>query len=185
MEGTMYIDAPAFNIIRSSGKPGEIKVRVLSPGLASAEVVVNAAGAPRDPSTAIVESRLPEGRRRPVAREGGAVTRGETAPAEMKSVSEDLAWKGVTLEEYARQIDQFLRQRNAGLDFDGPEYRAVVRTLNPWVNRRVIRSAGETVDGVRQKTTETIRYEVAEGRPILVPGMKYLGAHAAKGRSRE
>ena len=62
---------------------------------------------------------------------------------------------------------------------------AVVCTLNPWVNRRVIRSGGETVDGVRQKTTETIRYEVAEGRPILVPGMKYLGAHAAKGWSRE
>jgi hypothetical protein len=30
------------------------------------------------------------------------------------------------------------------------------------------------VDGVRQKTTETISYEVATGRPILVPSMEYL-----------
>jgi hypothetical protein len=90
MEGTMYIDAPTFNIIRSTGRPGEVKVRVLSAGIASAEVVVTATAASRDTSTAIVEPPLPEGRRRPVSREGVATQAGEPAAAEMKGVSEDL-----------------------------------------------------------------------------------------------
>ena len=46
----MYIDAPVFNIIRSAGKPGAIEVRVLSPGLASAEVCITATAAPADTS---------------------------------------------------------------------------------------------------------------------------------------
>ena len=61
----------------------------------------------------------------------------------------------------------------------------VVSTLNPWVSRRVIRGGGENVDGVRRKATESVRYEVAEGRPLLVPDMSYLEAHATKGRSRK
>ncbi len=85
MEGTMYIDAPTFNIIRSTGKPGEIKVGVLSPGLASAEVVIAAAAAPRDISTAIVEPPLPEGQRRPVAREDNVTKPPEPASAKKKT----------------------------------------------------------------------------------------------------
>jgi beta-galactosidase len=85
MQGTMYIDAPTFNIIRSSGRSGEVKVSVLSPGLAAAEAVITATAAPRDTSTAIVEPLLPEGRRRPVAREGGVAKSGEPAIAEVKA----------------------------------------------------------------------------------------------------
>jgi beta-galactosidase len=296
MAGTRYIDAPTFNLIRSTGRPGEIKVRVLSPGLASAEAVLNATAAPADTSTAIVEPPLPQGRRQPVARESGAPRLGPPAPEEMKGVPEDLVLKGANLEDYTRQVDQLLRQADPGLDLHGPEYEAAVsvlarllqnnggnlvrddfnftagfynecrritrgiallpapdpyrqalrqfysrtmieegqakdydaetrwlhslpegklivpgdepnlvtlvsRTLpefgnvgparrsalldvvcavNPWIERRVIRTGGESVDGVRQKTTEVVRYEVPQGTPVLVPNMEYLQAQAGK-----
>lgn len=294
MEGTMYIDAPTFNIIRSTGRPGEIKVRVLSPGLASAEVTIAATAAPANAATTIVEPPLPPGKRRPVARETSTNKLRRPAPEEMKGMSQDLMLKGTSLVDYTRQIDQFLRQANPDLDFEGPEYQAVVsafagllqnnggslvrddfnftvgfynecrritrgigrldvpgpyrqalrqfysRTMieqgqardfetetrwlaslpngglvmpgpdpnlvalvggalpefakvdaarrpalldvvcsvNPWIERRVIRTGGESVDGVRQKTTEAVRYEVPRGTPVLVPDMEYLQTHA-------
>jgi beta-galactosidase len=296
MEGTMCIDAPTFNIIRSTGKPGQIKVRVLSPGLASAEVAITAAVMPVDASTAIVEPPLPRSSRQPVARESGAAKPHQPAPEEMKGVSEDLVLKGRSVEDYARQIDQLLHEASPGLDFNGPEYQAVVGVfarllqnnggslvrddfnftvgfynecrritrriaplnvpgpykqalrqfyshrmieqgqasdldaetrwldslpdgrlivpgdepnltamvssalpefekvsdarrlalldvvcaINPWIERRVIRRGGESVDGVRQKTTEVVSYEMPKGTPTLVPDMEYLQLHAIK-----
>jgi hypothetical protein len=315
MEGTMYIDAPAFNIIRSAGKPGAIKVRVLSPGLASAEVVISATKAPKSAGTAIVEPPLPETKRQPVAREGGVAKRSTAAMEEMKGVSEDIQLAATSREDYARQIERFLREKNPGLDFSGPEFRAVVAafaslldnnhgslardgfnfiagffndcrqitrpiaalnlpalfkqslreyyarviirqgeakdadaemrwlaslpdgkvvvaggpssparetgvlctdradleamvtlavaefrkvdkdrkaallnlvaTLNPRVARQAVRTGGEKVDGVRQKTIEMFTYAVAPGQPVLVPDLKFLDNATRKARTKE
>ena len=312
MEGTMYIDCPIFNIIRSTGKPGEIRVRVLSPGLVSTDVRILATAVPEDTSTVIVEPTLPETDRRPVAREGAVVRSYQTAMQEMNDVSEDLLLSATDRADYARQIDVFLREKNPALDFAGPEYQAVVSTfatllqnnhgslvrddfnfavgfyndcrritrqiatldlpplfkrtlrahyarvmieqgeakdydhemrwlaslptgklvvagaaddtarepgvlytdqsdlaamvalawpefnrldadrraavldiicaLNPSVDRKVARTGGEKVNGVRQKTVETVSYEVTRGLPVLVPGVRYL---EAPGRGRK
>lgn len=125
-EGTMYIDAPAFNIIRSSGGAGEIAVRVSSPGLASAQTVVTAIAAPENTLTAIVQPPLPPGNRRAVTREKDSGGQNEVAVQEMQGESGDLTFKADSLEAYSRQIDNFLRQKNPKLNFDNPEYRAVV-----------------------------------------------------------
>lgn len=310
MEGTMYIDALASSIIRSTGKPGEIRVRVFSPGLASAEVRVTATAVSADESAAVVEPRLPETKRRSVAKESDLIRHNRTVVQEMRDVAEDLLLNGTSLEEYAHQIDTFLRKRNPTLGFAGPEYQAVVSTfavllqnsrghlvrddfnftvgfyndcrqitreiaalgvpqlfervlrahyaqviieqgeardseaetrwlaslpmgklvasgvpdggvrepdvlytdkanlaamvavavpefkdldagrkaaildvicaLNPFVDRKIVRTGGEKVNGVRQKTVETISYEVVRGRPILVPSMKNLKAAASR-----
>lgn len=303
-EGTMYIDCPTFNIVRSTGKPGEIKLRVLSPGLASTEIRILATTVPEDASTAIVEPSLPGTDRQPVARESHDVKRDHVAAQEMNEVSQDLLLSAVSLEDYARKINEFLREKNPTLDFAAPEYQAVVLAfaallqnnrgslvrddfnftvgfyndcrqitreigtlevpplfkralrahyarvmieqgeakdydaearwlaslpmgklvvcgmpddtarepnvlytdrpdltaivtlalpafnrlnsdrraamldivcaLNPSVERRVVRTGGEKVNGVRQKTVETVSYEVARNQPVLVPSMKYL-----------
>ncbi|MBP8303055.1 MAG: DUF4982 domain-containing protein [Phycisphaerae bacterium] len=307
MEGTMYVDAPTFNIIRSSGKPGDITVCIRSPGLASAEVRLTATAAPKSTLMAIAEPPLPETKRQFVTREGDTVRRRVPVVQEMNGVSEDVQLRASTLEGYTRQVDQLLREKNPRLDFTSPEYHAIVAvladllrnndgrlvrddlnftvgfynrcrhitrqlatiqvpdlyrqalrefysrtligqgeardvdveirwlaalpdgqvvvagtpaaaavagaktieqpdlaamvtlvlpglarvdasrktalldvvcTLNPWVVRKAVRTGGEKVDGVRQKTTETIRYEVTEGQPILVPSMEYLKSHA-------
>ena len=40
--GTLYIDMPVSNVVRPTGEPGEIRIRVSADGLASAETVVRA-----------------------------------------------------------------------------------------------------------------------------------------------
>lgn len=314
-EGTMYIDAPAFNIIRSTGKPGRTTVRVRSPGLASGEAVLMAKGAASPPGLAIVEPPLAEGRRQPVAREGGAIETGQTSPQEMKTIDEDLALAGGSLEEYGRQVDRLLREKSPGLDTNSPEYRAVVAVfarlaqnsqgrlvrddfnftvgfyndcrhivrqlddlnlpppfkrslreyyarviieqgeakdyaaearwlaslpggqvvvagaaagaareagvlyaegadldtmvalalpeftavpesrkaalrdalcaLNPNIKRKVVKSGGRKVDGIRQKTTQTLSYDIKPGQPILVPSLSQLEKLGRKEQPKE
>ena len=313
-EGTMYIDAPAFNIVRSTGKPGEIRIRVRSPGLAPAEVILTANAPPAREGLAIIEPPLPESKRQPVAREGGANEATEASAMEMKPVSQDLLLKGSSQAEYSRQIDRFLRDHNPALDYGSPEYRSVLSVfarllnnnqgslvrddynftvgfyndcrritrpvdglplpslfkrslreyyagamieqgqakdystemrwlsslprgqvvvggaqedkrepgvlyagradlevmvamaapefqavpsdrkqglldavcqLNPAIKRRVVKSGGRKVDGVRQKTTQSLTYEVGNGQPILVPSLKELEGLASKASKRE
>ncbi|HEY3381341.1 MAG TPA: DUF4982 domain-containing protein [Vicinamibacterales bacterium] len=92
LSGTMYIDAPAFNVIRSSGKPGRITVRVQSPGLTSAAVEILAAPPPPVAGASVVEPPVPAGSRRPVAREGAP-------PAAIAAVL-----RHVLLERYAQAM---------------------------------------------------------------------------------
>jgi hypothetical protein len=254
--------------------------------------------------TAIVEPTLPETQRQPVACEGGVTKRSTAIMEEMKGVSEDIQLTATSREDYARQIERFLREKNSVLDFNGPEFGAVVSafaallennhgslvrddfnfiagfyndcrqitrpiavlklpavfkqslreyyarviirqgeakdadaetrwlaslpdgkvvvagasagaprepgvlyvekpdleamvtlaqpdfrnvnkdrkaamieviaSLNPNVQREAVRSGGEKVDGVRQKTIETFMHTVAPGQPALVPDLKYL-----------
>jgi beta-galactosidase len=126
-EGTMYIDAPAFNIIRSSGQPGEIKVRIESPGLAPAEISITASPPPVDNSVAIIQPLLPETRRQPVALENSTARQpNQVAVPEMHGTVEDISISANNLDEYAQQIDRLLRDDNPELNFDTPEYHAIV-----------------------------------------------------------
>lgn len=125
-DGVMYIDAPTFNIIRASGNAGEITVRVSSPGLGSAEAVAAAIALPEDHSTAIVQPPLPAGNRQMVAREKNSIEQNDAVVQEMKNVSGDLSFKADNFENYSNQIDKFLRQKNPAIDFNSPEYRAIV-----------------------------------------------------------
>lgn len=312
-EGTMYIDAPTFNIIRSSGKPGEIKVRAYSRGLASAEILITATAAPKNNSVAVVEPPLSESNRQPVARENGSAAQTEPASREIPSVTDDVFFKARSADEYAQQIDDFLRKQNPAIDFNTPEYHALVSIftrlvqtnrgslirddfnftagfysdcrritrriaalklpepfkqslrehyahamiergeakdydaemrwlvslpegklvvanapaavrepavlytdnpdfetmvalalpefknmdaaqkpallaaiyeINPNVKRKVARAGGEKVDGVRQKTTEAVTYEVVKGEPILVPNLQFL-RDASRNKSKQ
>jgi hypothetical protein len=122
----MYIDAPTFNIIRSSGEAGQITVRVSSPGLGSAEAVATAIAPSENYSTAIVQPPLPAGHRQMVAREKNSIEQNDAVIQEMRNVSGDLSFKADTFEDYSNQIDKFLRQKNPAIDFNSPEYRAIV-----------------------------------------------------------
>lgn len=125
-EGTMYIAAPTFNLIRSTGSPGEIVVRASSPGLVSAEAVVSAVEPPAYGTSLVGQPPLPPGNRQAVAREQNATVQNEIAVQEMQDVSGDLSFAAGGFGSYSNQIDAFLRQKNPRLDFNSPEYHAVV-----------------------------------------------------------
>jgi hypothetical protein len=300
--GTMYIDAPTLNIIRSSGKAGEIKVRAYSRGIMAAEISITATAVPENNSIAIVEPPLPEGNRQAVARENSSTAQNELAGQKLRGVTDDVFLKANSIEDYSHQIDNSLREQNPGLDYGSPEYRAVISVfagllqknqgslirddfnftvrfyndceritgqidalklptlfkqslheyyaktmiqhgeakdfnnesrwlaslpdgklvvagasgvhdpdvlicdkpdlesmlavalpeiknlddarkaalleavcaINPNVKKKIVRSGGMKIDGVRQKVKETISYAVAKGQPVLVPSMQYL-----------
>lgn len=124
--GTMYICAPTLNLIRSSGQPGQIIARVMSPGLTSAQVTLTATNPPSDSSTAIVQQPLSAVGRHAVAHEPGASRWHETAFQEIQPISADLLWKGKSVVDYSRQMDRFLRKSDPHAAFNSPEYRAVL-----------------------------------------------------------
>jgi hypothetical protein len=57
--------------------------------------------------------------------------------------------------------------------------------VNPNIKRRVTKSGGKKVDGVRQKVTQALSYEVAAGKPILVPSLKDLERLGRQEREQE
>lgn len=125
-EGTMYIDAPAFNMIRSSGKTGSIKVTVRSPGLAEAQVLVLALEPSKVDGLAIVQPPLPDGKRQTVLREGARNAADAVVAGELQGIADDIVFKADNGQGYKSRIDAFLRERNPALDFNSPEYRAAV-----------------------------------------------------------
>ncbi|NJK94217.1 MAG: hypothetical protein HC905_04120 [Bacteroidales bacterium] len=58
MDGTMYIDAPVSNIIRSNGKAGKVAVNVTSKGLKPASVMVEFVNPVQKPVQGIYEPAL-------------------------------------------------------------------------------------------------------------------------------
>ncbi len=127
--GTMFIDTPTFNLIRSSGQPGAVTVRISSPGLASAEAQIVAVAPPKNNSTAIVQPPLPLSGRLAVAREPNTTTPNVAVVGEMKEISGDLAFQAGSVDDYSNQIDKLLREKNPDLDFASPEYQAILSVL--------------------------------------------------------
>lgn len=128
LDGTMYIDAPVNNLVRSTGQAGVIRVSALASGLASGVVELQAvAPAPR-PAGPIVEPALDARARQPVAR-SQAAGKSEAAPQEMAAATEDLELKGTVAQDFARQLEPLLRRRNPKLDLAAAEGQAVLRVF--------------------------------------------------------
>lgn len=58
MEGSMYIDAPVANVVRSTATPGTIRVRVSAPGLEPAEATLASVAPADDRVPGIVEPKV-------------------------------------------------------------------------------------------------------------------------------
>ncbi|MGA2268001.1 MAG: glycoside hydrolase family 2 TIM barrel-domain containing protein [Bryobacteraceae bacterium] len=71
MEGTMYIDAPVANLVRSTATPGAIRARISAPGLEPAEVTLASVAPPDDRVDGITEPPVAEQGRTRVTRVPG------------------------------------------------------------------------------------------------------------------
>ena len=137
MEGTMYIDAPVSNVVRSTATPGTIRVRVSAPGLTSAEVEIASVASADDRVAGIEEPRIDDGGRERVARRTDFKPAVRAAKGSSKNsvaeVKDDLSFRAGA---YRAQIDSFVRARNPKLDTSTTAYRAFIERLTAIASER-------------------------------------------------
>lgn len=111
MGGTGYTVAPVANVIRSTNEPGEIKVTVTSDGLASGEIIIQSMAADNKVAW-LKEPALSDEGRTEVRRNPDFKREMEDIPLTILSIRENHSIEGQILQDYERNIDDFVRDRN-------------------------------------------------------------------------
>jgi dienelactone hydrolase len=117
LEGTLYIDAPVANLVRSTVVPGTIRVKVSAPGLESAEVEVASVAPVDDRIAGIMEPAVGDEGRGKVTRLSSfrpAVAAAKPSSKSMVAeIDRDYDFTGADLRG---QLDRFVRERNPKVD---------------------------------------------------------------------
>jgi hypothetical protein len=129
MDGVWYMDMPVANVIRSTGKPGKIRVTVSASGLASATIEISADELKTDYSK-IAEPVLNDEGRRPVAKPAIISQRLEDIPREIAHTISDPVLRADDLTGFAKQIRDYIMKFNPSTDSSSVEFRALVKVLS-------------------------------------------------------
>jgi hypothetical protein len=124
-EGVWYMDMPVSNVIRSTGKPGNIRVIVSASGLASGSFDIEAEEIKPDNSK-ILEPVLDEKGREPVARPFFTVGRLDDIPREIQKSYDDIILKSPDKKGYASSIKDYILKHNALTDTATVEFRTLI-----------------------------------------------------------
>jgi beta-galactosidase len=124
MAGVWYMDMPVSNVIRSTGKPGKIKITVSATGLASGSIEITAEEIKAD-NTVISEPILTDEGRKPVDRITLTVNRLEEAPKEIKDTFEELNLSPSDKKGFSRTIKAFILKNNPAVDTASVEFKAL------------------------------------------------------------
>jgi len=133
-EGVWYMDMPVSNVIRSTGRPGSIRVTVSASGLASGVFDVVAEEVKQD-NMVITEPVLSDEGRRPVSRPEITVDRLDDIPKEIALISEDLNLGTSDIKKYAVSIRDYILKNNPANDSSSVEFRALVGLLAGFLAR--------------------------------------------------
>jgi len=126
MDGTMYIDAPVANVIRSTGEAGDIIVTVQSPNLASSSVTIHSL-ANNDIVAGITEPALSLRTREKVAQNPTYNTSSVAkVPVIIKETYDEFHMPGKTKQQYADFIGKYMLDQNKDPDQNSIEFRALV-----------------------------------------------------------
>lgn len=115
-EGTMYIDAPVSNLIRSTATPGNIRVKVSAPGVEPAELTITSVRPADNSIPGIVEPSLSDQGRVRVARDLNFQTADSKESNQVAEIGVDQRFDLGTRDELRARIEQFVKQRNTRLD---------------------------------------------------------------------
>ncbi|MBN2863156.1 MAG: beta galactosidase jelly roll domain-containing protein [Bacteroidales bacterium] len=124
-ETPWYTDMPVSNIIRSTGKPGKIRIFVSASGLASGVLEIEAEETETDNSV-ITEAVLRDEGRRPVTRLQFGVDRIEDIPQEIEQTYDDINFDPADIKDYARMIREYIVRNNTAVDSTTVEFRELV-----------------------------------------------------------
>ena len=135
-EGTMYVALPVGTVVRSTAEPGPITVRVTSPGLAGAEVVVQSVPPPAHADAGIVQPPLADAGRQPVRRDPAFAP----AAALPDVVGAGRATRPLRVTETdpdarRRAVDAFVRGVSPDVDTTTAAYRAFAAELEGTLGR--------------------------------------------------
>lgn len=128
MEGTMYIDAPVTNLVRSTGEEGVVTFSVSALGLEGASVSIPVVAANEEDVPGIVEPVLGNAGRVPVETNAAAANFVK-APQVMKEFAGELSFPIERKDDFAVLVDRFIKDHNPGLDTDCPGYPYLVEKL--------------------------------------------------------
>lgn len=136
LDGTMYIDLPVANLLRSTATPGEIRVRLSAPGVEAAEVVIVSVAPAADRVTGIAEAGLDDAGRVAVQRDPNfktAVVGAKTS--KLVEIKQDVEFKPAA-DGYREPVERFVREHAQGVDPFTADYRALVERLVAIVTER-------------------------------------------------
>jgi hypothetical protein len=127
MEGTMYIDTPVRNIIRSTGEPGKITIQVKTEGLETGEIQVIAVSVKDDKVSGIIEPELDKQDRKPIARPTYNLIGIKKVREEVKSTVNDLYFQAESDQEYIHFITEILLKQNPNLENTTIEFEMLIK----------------------------------------------------------
>lgn len=126
-EGTMYIDLPVTNLIRSTGLPGKVTVTVSADGLEIGKTEINfAANGKSDVVNGITEPELKMEGREAVKHNMNQVSR-IIAPQEMKYFTGELQYP---IAKVKSMIRDFIIKENPTISTSTPEFNYVVEIFS-------------------------------------------------------
>jgi beta-galactosidase len=125
MDGVWYMDMPVSNVIRSTGKPGKIRVTVSASGLASGSLEFDAEEIKPD-GIAIIEPVLDDKLRTAVIKPTFLVERLEEVPQEIKNGYDEINLKPADKKSYSAGIKDYILKNNNGTDTTSVEFRTLV-----------------------------------------------------------
>lgn len=125
-EGTMYIDVPVTNLIRSTGKVGKIDITVTAGGLEAGKISVDVEKySELNSIDGILEPILSLPGRNPVATNINQITTVK-APQEMKEYSGELHYSLSDSDNFKTKLQNFIVSENPNIPTQTPEFQYVL-----------------------------------------------------------
>jgi beta-galactosidase len=131
--GTLYIDLPTANLIRTTNAAGDIRVTVSSPGLASASVTLHSTAPTMEgrATDGIEQPEVNDSGRMPVIRDRSIVTSAPgTPPRVFELIGQDYTLPAKSPAAARASIEEFLRDHNPKMPHDDALYEDVVQKLS-------------------------------------------------------
>jgi dienelactone hydrolase len=137
MEGTMYIDMPVANVLRSTATAGAIRVKISAPGLEPAEVTLASVAPPDDRVAGITEPPVADQGRVRVTRIAGFHAVALAAkPSSKNMVAEIPHDYDFAKADIRGQLEKFVQERNPKLDTSTAAYKAFIDRMTQIATER-------------------------------------------------
>jgi beta-galactosidase len=140
IEGTMYIDVPVANLVRSTAVPGAITVSVSAPGLPPAQVTLHSVAPADDRVAGIEEPPVSDQGRVRITRlsnfQPTTVAAKRQRSQTIAAIDKDYDLKPGTRAEVRAQVEVFVKGRNPTLDTGTAAYRNFIDRMTTLATER-------------------------------------------------